>query len=91
MHFSACISGDWVAEAVLSGWLDVCCAAVDIRKSGAAQEPNFVSCNDVFLWPLKLHSSGVKSVLSKVHVRYYFPVRLHWKQLEQNKYYLLSD
>ena len=65
-------------------------AAAEIRKSCAAPEPTLVSCNDVFMWPHKLQSNGLKFVLSYAHVSYYSPVRLHRTHLELNKFYLLS-
>jgi hypothetical protein len=67
----------------------MCFAATEIWKSSAAPELTPVSCNDVFMWPQKLQSSGVQSVLSYVHISYYFPLRMQRKHLEENKFYLL--
>lgn len=67
----------------------MCFAAAEIRKSGAAPEPTLVSYSDVFIWPQILQLSGVQSVLLYVHVNFYFPLRLHRKNLGENKLYLL--
>jgi len=51
MQFSARIKRDWVAEAMMSGWLCMCSVAPKTRLRSAARESTLVLYTNVFIWP----------------------------------------